>query len=136
MIEEVNRNFIRNDVRRDHATNEYLLGMLYSQMTAPVGPVKISVLLKNLGFIVRQAPFAFQRATQHYNTAAKMCREYSFDGMLGMVYLSLGQLYLQKGKKEPARENLLAAATLCRKCEATVNLKQAEELLRNLEKRK
>jgi class 3 adenylate cyclase/tetratricopeptide (TPR) repeat protein len=136
MIEEVNRHFIKNDVRRDHATNEYLLGMLYSQMTAPAGPIKIPVLLKNLVFIVRQAPFAFQRATEHYNTAAKMCREYSFGGMLGMVYLGLGQLYLQKGKKELARENLLAAATLCRKCEATANLKQAEELLSNLEKRK
>ncbi len=131
-INEVNGNYIKNEVNRDLATNEYIIGTVYSQMANPTGPVKISILIKNLVFLLSHAPFAYRRAIIHFNISARICKEHGFNSGLAMVYLGLGQLYKQKAKKTLARETLIMATRLCRECEALASLKQAEELLSSL----
>jgi class 3 adenylate cyclase/tetratricopeptide (TPR) repeat protein len=135
MISSMDRIFINSKTKFSRAFNEYCYGMVYSRLACPTEPVKISFLMRNLGFILRHAPFATRKAVLHYNTAVQICRDCGFTGWLGMVYKELGHLYQIKGKTELARENLSAAVELYRECEDMANLKQAEFLLESLEKR-
>jgi class 3 adenylate cyclase/tetratricopeptide (TPR) repeat protein len=133
-IEDASGNYRNNDANRCYATTEFVLGLVYSQMAAPDGPVKVSSLVKNPGFILTHAPFAGRRAIDHLTKSARTCRSCGFDSLLGMVYLELGRLYKKKGKKDLASENLTRAIELCRECEAAGSLKQAEDLLMSLER--
>jgi hypothetical protein len=135
MISGLSRNLTTNEAKLNHAFHEFLLVMVYAQLASPAAPVKISLLIRNIGFILRQTPFATRKAILHYNKATQICRDCGYNGLLGKVHLELGRLYQQKGKKEPAWENLSAAVRLCRECEDTGSLIQAEALLESLEKR-
>jgi class 3 adenylate cyclase len=130
---EADCNFLKNDERFCYCTTQYLFGMVYSQLAAPTFPVRVSLLIKNLGSILRHAPFATRKAVVHFSKCADISRECGFGSYLGMVYVELGRLYKNKGKKALARKNLTVAVRLCRECEATGSLKQAEELLKSLE---
>jgi class 3 adenylate cyclase/tetratricopeptide (TPR) repeat protein len=133
IINEVNDKYLKNEANRDLMTNEYILGTVYSQMANPTGPFKISMLIKNLVFLLSHAPFAYRRGIAHYGMSVKIAKEYGFKSGLVTAYLGLGQLYKQKGKKTLARETLTATVKMCRDCEAPASLKQAEELLASLD---
>jgi hypothetical protein len=106
--------------------------MLYAQMAAPASPIKVSLLIRNLGPIIRLVPFANRKAVFHFSKCADISRECGFGSYLGMAYLELGRLYKNKGKKAPASENLTLAVKIFREYEAAGSLKQAEELLKSL----
>jgi class 3 adenylate cyclase/tetratricopeptide (TPR) repeat protein len=132
MLSEANKNFINHDSKVFYMINQYLYGMLYAQLAAPTAPIKVSLMMQNLGFILRHAPFAARKAIAHYEIAANIAKECGFNSFLGMTFLELGRLYKQKGNTGLARQNLSAAVKLCRECEAIGNLKQAESLLESL----
>jgi class 3 adenylate cyclase/tetratricopeptide (TPR) repeat protein len=136
MMTESDNNLLKNGNKFCYIWTQYLFGILFSQLAAPAAPINISWLAKNFRFILRHVPFATQKAVVHLNNCAAICRDCGFTSISGMVYLELGRLYKNKGKKELAREKLSTAVKLCRECEAAGNLKQAEELLASLYKLK
>jgi tetratricopeptide (TPR) repeat protein len=132
MLSGLDSVFIANEARLTYAYSEFIRGIVYTQLAFPTAPVRLSLLVKNSGFIVRHMPFAARKAIAHYNKSAQICRDCGFNGTLGKVYLELGRLYQRKGKKELARENLSSAVRLCRECEDTNSVLQAESLLESL----
>jgi class 3 adenylate cyclase/tetratricopeptide (TPR) repeat protein len=136
MMTESDNKLLNNGNKFCYIWTQYLLGILYSQLTAPAAPIKISMLAKNSRFILRHVPFATQKAIVHFNNCAAICLDCGFTSISGMVHLELGRLYKNKGQKELAREQLSTAVKLCRESEAAGNLKQAEELLSSMDKRK
>jgi tetratricopeptide (TPR) repeat protein len=131
-FEETQEFLLKSHVKLGYAQSEYSLGMVYTQFVTGPSP-SLSTMAKNIGFIVKNAPFAEKKAEQHYNKAIALLREMGAKGYLGQAFLGLGRLYKAKKKNEKARECFWEAVHLFRECDAHVYLKQAEEAVASLE---
>jgi hypothetical protein len=69
------------------------------------GPKRLSIIAKNVGFLIRNVPFASNKAEDHFNKAIEVAEEIGAKGLLGQGYLNLGLLHKAKGKTEQAKRN-------------------------------
>ena len=118
-------------MKYNYAQSENILGTVYTQFITGPSP-GLATLVKNIGAIVTIAPFAYQRAEEHFNKAIEIFGEMGANGDLGQAFLGLGRLYKAKKKNEKARECLLNAVNLFQECDADMYLKQAKEALASL----
>ena len=109
-----------------------MLGRVYLHMAQRSGPKSLSALARNIGFVVRNVPFASKKAEHHFNKSIEVAKEIGAKGVLGQSYLCLGDLYTAKGRTEQARECLSEAIRLFEQCEARLYLKHANEALASL----
>jgi tetratricopeptide (TPR) repeat protein len=133
LLEEGQRDCLENQVRTLYARSEYVLGKVYSQIVEGSGPISLSTMAKNIGFLIKNVPFASKKAEEHFNRAIEVAKEIGAKGTMGMAYLGLGLLYRMKGKTEQAQKYLSEAIQLFEQCEAEGFLKQAKEALASLE---
>jgi tetratricopeptide (TPR) repeat protein len=133
LLEEGQQDCLENQWRPIYARSEYLLGKVYSQIVEGSGPISLSTMAKNMGFLVKNVPFASKKAEDHFNRAIEVAKEIGAKGTMGMAYLDLGLLYRTKGKKEQARECISEAIQIFEQTEAEGFLKQAKEALASLE---
>jgi tetratricopeptide (TPR) repeat protein len=89
-------------------------------------------MAKNIGFLVKNVPFASKKAEEHFNRAIEVAKEIGTKGTMGMAYLDLGLLYRTKGKTEQARKCLSEAIQIFEQTEAEGFLKQAKDALASL----
>jgi len=129
MIEEAQRTYLEDGDRSMYALSEYMLGNIYLQMVEKAAPVKLTTVVKNIGFLAKNLPFAARKAENHYNKAIEISREIGAKYFMGMAYLDLGTLHRAKGEKTRARECLSIAIELFEQCEMEMYLKQAREAL-------
>jgi tetratricopeptide (TPR) repeat protein len=115
---------------------EYALGKVYSQIAEGAGPVSLSIMAKNIGFLIKNVPFASKKAEKHFNRAIEVAKEIGMKGTMGMAYLDLGLLHKTKKRTEQARRCISEAIQLFEQCEAEFYLKQANEALASLEGKK
>jgi len=132
MIEGAQRLLLENGRKCQYAMSEYLLGKIYLQMVEKSAPVKLTTLVRNIGFLAKNLPFAAKKAESHYNKTIEVCREIGAKGMMGMSYLDLGILYSTKGEKAQAKEYLSTAIELFDQCETENLLRQAQETLESV----
>ncbi len=133
MIEDAQYSSLKNERRCFFALSEYVLGKVYLQIAEGAKPISIATMAKNIGFLVRNLPFASRKAEDHLNKAIKLAREIGAKGVLGRGYLDLGLLYKVTGRIDQARKSILKAVQVFEQCEAVTYLKQAKEALENLE---
>jgi tetratricopeptide (TPR) repeat protein len=133
LLEEGQRECLENQWRTVYARSEYALGKVYSQIVEGSGPISLSTMAKNIGFLIKNVPFASKKAEEHFNRAIEVAKEIGAKGTMGMAYLDLGLLYRMKGKTEQAQKCLSEAIQLFEQCEAEGFLKQAKEALASLE---
>ena len=122
---------IRNQRRVQYGLSEYILGEVNSQIATGPKP-SLSIMAKNIGFLVKTVPFATKNAEQHFKKAIKIFKEFGAKFQLGLVYLSLGLLHKATKKTDQARQCILEAIDLFKECEADGWLKQANEALDSL----
>jgi tetratricopeptide (TPR) repeat protein len=115
-----------------YCLSEYVLGKIYSEMAQTSGPMQVSKILRNIGFLIRNVPFASKNAEYHFNKAIKIAKDISAKNILGQVYLDLGLLRKTK-KKELAQKNLSKAIEIFEQCTSDIYLKQAKDALVSLE---
>ena len=108
---------------------EYILGRIYKQIAEGAGPLSPAIVAKNIGFLVKNVPFAAKKAENHFRKAIKLAQEIGAKGLLGQVTLELGLLHKIKGRTDEARKCISDAVRLFEECEADVFLKQAREAL-------
>jgi class 3 adenylate cyclase/tetratricopeptide (TPR) repeat protein len=108
---------------------EYILGRIYKQIAEGAGPISPAIIAKNIGFLVKNVPFAAKKAENHFQKAIKLAQEIGAKGLLGQVTLELGLLHKIKGRTDEARKCISEAVQLFEECEADVFLKQAKEVL-------
>jgi len=89
-------------------------------------------MAKNIGFLVKNMPFATQKAEEHFNKAMGLFKEIGMKGYLGVAYLGLGLLYKATKRTDKARQCILEAINIFQECEAEAYLKQANEALDSL----
>jgi len=90
-------------------------------------------MARNIGFLVKNVPFAAKKSESHFNKAIEISREIGAKGFLAQSYLYLGLLHKVKKRKSPAKECISEAVQLFEECHADVYLKQAKEALASLE---
>jgi tetratricopeptide (TPR) repeat protein len=96
-------------------------------------PISLFVILKNIGFLLKNAPFAAKKAEEHIKNSINIAKEIGAIGVLGQAYLSLGRLHNLKKRTDPAKECISKAIEFFEQCEAEVYLKQANEVFESLE---
>jgi class 3 adenylate cyclase/tetratricopeptide (TPR) repeat protein len=111
---------------------EQLLGEVYLKMVEASGPKGLSLIARNIPFLIRNIPFADKKARKHLEEAIRVAREVGAKGWMGGCYLDLGLLHRAKKRKEKARECLTEAVRLLGECEAEPLLKRAKEALESL----
>jgi tetratricopeptide (TPR) repeat protein len=132
MVEDAQREFVENGRKWFLALSHYAMGKLYLQIVEGSSKVSFSVALKNIGFLVKNVPFAKQKAAVNLNKTIEIAQEIGAKSLLGMAYLDLGLLHKAKGEKDKARECITTAMQFFEQCEAEVFLQQAKEALESL----
>ena len=114
------------------AVSEYILGRVYLQMLDGSSPISLWMVIKNLGFIIKNVPVAGKKAEAHFNRAIDLAKETGATSVLAQAYLDLGLLHKLKKKNAQARECLLKAVQIFENNNADVFLKNAKEALSSL----
>ena len=133
MIEDMGQSVLETGRKYCYATTEYSRGKLYFQLVEGAGPISLSTMAKNIGFLIKNVPFASKKAEAHFKKAIEVAKEIGAKGVLGQAYLDLGLLHRAKGRTDQARKCILDAIQLFEQCEVEVFLKQAKEALGSLE---
>ena len=115
-----------------HAFAEHTMGSIYLQIVLREGDLSLSVMIKNIGFLIKNVPFAAKKAEEHFNKALKTAREVGMKGVMGQTYLDLGILHRAKRRNEKARECLTQAIQCFEECESETFLKKAREVAASL----
>ena len=131
LMEKVRKTLIRNQRRVFYAQSEYVLGEVNSQIATGPKP-SISIMAKNIGFLIKNVPFATKKAEEHFHKAIDLFKEIGMKGFLGHSYLSLGSLFKATKRPDQARQCILNAIDIFKECEADGWLKQANEALDSL----
>jgi len=113
------------------ALSEYVLGNLYYQIAYGEKPA-MSIVLKNLGFLAKNVPFASKKAENYFNKAIESAKEFGAKGILGQVYLDLGLLHKAKKRNNSAGKCISEAINIFEQIGAEVRLKQAKDALSSL----
>jgi tetratricopeptide (TPR) repeat protein len=130
---EAQRICFENERRYYYAISEYIMGSIYSQIAQGEGEIKPSIIIRNIGFLVKNVPFARKKAEDHFNKAIELSKEIGAKGIMSQAYLDLGSLHKAKRKIKQAKECFGTAVQLLEKCEADVLLKQANVALESLQ---
>jgi tetratricopeptide (TPR) repeat protein len=131
ILERIQKEYLTNGNKCLYVMGEYLIGKIYAQFSAG-SPAQIP-LIRNLGFILRNLPFAHRRAQEHLGRSVAVAEEIGARCMAGMGYLDLGLFHAATGKRTLSRDCLTKARDLFEQCEAEVYLKQAKEALESLD---
>ena len=133
LLEEVQRECLENQRRSLYAVSEYTLAKVYSQIVEGSEPISLPIIAKNIGFLIKNIPFASKKAEEHFNRAIEVAKEIGAKGTMGMAYLDLGLLYRTKGKTGQAKRCFSDAIQIFEETEAEGFLKQAKEALASIE---
>jgi class 3 adenylate cyclase/tetratricopeptide (TPR) repeat protein len=131
LLENAQNIMIINQRRSWYAVSEHILGEIYAQLATGKKP-SLSIMAKNIGFLMKNVPFAAKKAEEHFNKAIELTKEIGGKGFLGPIYLGLAKLYKATKRTEQATQSLLEAIKTFEECEAETYLKQANELLASL----
>jgi tetratricopeptide (TPR) repeat protein len=132
MIEKERDRSGENGGRYSVVTAEFILGRIYKQIAEGAGPIRPAIIAKNIGFLLKNVPFAAKKAESHFQKAIDLAQEIGAKGLLGQVTLELGLLHKIKGRTDQARKCISDAVRIFEECEADIFLKQAREELVNL----
>jgi class 3 adenylate cyclase/tetratricopeptide (TPR) repeat protein len=132
MFKSVQKSWLENECRYRYAYSEYILGKLYLEIVEGSSPVSLATIVKNIGFLVKNMPFAKRKAELCFRKAIKAAEEIEAYGLIGPAYLDLGLLYRMSRNEEKARDCLAQAAQYFERCGASTYLKKTKEALAGL----
>jgi tetratricopeptide (TPR) repeat protein len=131
LLDKAQKVLIENQRKSNYALSEYVFGEVNSQIATGTKP-SLSIMAKNIGFLVKNVPFATKKAEEHFNKAIELYSEIGMKGFLGQAFLSRGLLYKANKRTDDSRQSILDAIDLFKECEAEGWLKQANEALDSL----
>jgi len=132
MIEEAKRTYIKSERRFMCAHSDYNFGKIYSQLAGGGRNITFSMVAKNIGFLIKNIPFAAKKAESYFQSAIGQFDEMGAKGWVGRVSLDLGRLHKMKGRREEAEKYFTDAIRLFEECEADGFLQEAREELASL----
>jgi len=133
IVEDVLKGWLESGSKYRCATIYHLLGKVYAQIAQGTGPKSVTLLAKNIGFLIKNVPFANKKAEHFFDKAIEVSKEIGAKSVLGQAYLDLGLLHSAKNRATRASECFSKAIQVFEQCEAEIYLKQAKEALASLE---
>ncbi len=131
LLEDIQKELSNNQRRVQYAICEYVFAEVNAQIATGQKP-SLAIMAKNIGFLIKNVPFATKKAEKHFNKAIELFRGLGSKSYLGQAYLGLGSLYKASKRKDQARQCILDAIDIFKECEAEGWLKQANEALAEL----
>jgi tetratricopeptide (TPR) repeat protein len=110
VLEKAHQLIVRNGRMTCHAFYEYAMGMVHAQIATGPRP-GLSVMAKNVGFFVRNVPFAAKRAENHFKKAIELSKQLGSRYMQGSSCYDLGVFYRSRKQYALAGEMLEEAVT-------------------------
>ena len=132
ILEEILDKFLKNESRYRYTGYVFLIGKIYLNILLKDGPIKLSILARNIGFLVKNIPFARKKAERYFNDAIKLSQEIGAKGFLGQALLNLGLLHQATKRSDSAKKYMQEAIEVFEQCEAEIYVKQAKEALASL----
>jgi class 3 adenylate cyclase/tetratricopeptide (TPR) repeat protein len=114
------------------AFTEHIMGKVFLQIVENAAPINPFTMAKNIGFLIKNVPFADKKAESHLNKAIQISKKIDDKNHLGPAYLDLGLLHRAKKRTDQARECLSKAIQIFEECEAEVYLQQAKDVMQSL----
>jgi tetratricopeptide (TPR) repeat protein len=131
LLEKARKILSKNQRSVHYAISEYVIGEVNSQIATGPKP-SLAIMAKNMGFLVKNVPYATRKAEEHFKKAIELFKEIGMKSFLGQAYLSRGLMYKASKRNDEARQFILEAINLFKECEAEGFLKQANEALESL----
>ncbi|MGD9204874.1 MAG: adenylate/guanylate cyclase domain-containing protein [Desulfobacterales bacterium] len=113
------------------AAAEFVLGNLYYQIAYGDKP-SLSSMIKNIGFLTKNVPFASKKAESYFNKAIDSAKHCGAKGFLGLACLGLSLLFKAKKRNKQAKKCVSDAIKIFEECDAKGYLEQAEEIIASL----
>jgi class 3 adenylate cyclase/tetratricopeptide (TPR) repeat protein len=133
LLEDVRVASLKAKNKFAHVTTEFILGILYLRIVqGGEGPIGLSTFARNIGFVIREVPFAARKAEHHFSEAIRVAKEAQLEYFSGQAYLNLGLLNKLKGRSAKARECISNALEVFEQCDADLYVRQAREALASL----
>ena len=110
----------------------YYLGEIYLQMALGTERPPLSVILSNLGFILRTVPFAARLARRHLEASEEQYRDFDIPLQLAMSLYSLGLLDTAKKQPDQARAKLREARDIAASIDASLLCDKIDEALASI----
>ena len=102
LLEKTQKTLIRNQRRVLYAISEYILGEVNSQIATGPKP-SLSIMAKNIGFLVKNVPFAAKKAEEHFNKAIELLKEIGAKGFLGSSLPESGSAIQSEQENRPGQ---------------------------------
>jgi len=112
---------------------ENILAKVFSQIAKRAEPINLPKIAKNIGFLVKNVPFASKKAEKHFKKVIEVAEEMGAKPIMGGACLDLGLLYKALGRKDKANKYISRALKLFEQCGSDVYLKQANKALESLQ---
>jgi tetratricopeptide (TPR) repeat protein len=132
ILEKGQKAFSENQELPNYALHEYIVGKIYMQFVEKSAPINLKTMAKNIGFLIKNLPFANRKAEEHFNKAIEISKEIGAGGILGQAYFDLGLLHKLSKKNEHAKECISEAIKIFKECGTTALLKKAQDSLVSL----
>ena len=131
IIDEERNSAFENKRNQTLAISEFVLGMIYSQIATGPKP-NLSTMTKNVGFLMKNVPFASKKAEEHFQKCIELSEEIGAHGYQGLSYHELGRLYQARKKTDKARQLIARAIEILEECRAEQYLQKAREAIESL----
>jgi tetratricopeptide (TPR) repeat protein len=106
------------------------LAEIYFQIATRARPIGLWSALKNLGFIMKEVPFARRKAIAYLNSVIRVGKKVGARSFgHGRALLDLGLLYQQNGKKQQAQECLAEAQLILDQCKSETYAQRVQQAL-------
>ena len=103
------------------------MGKIFLTIVQGDAPVNLLSMVKNIGFVIKKALFAYRHAENHFTNAIKLAEEAGAKGYTGQVHLDLGLLYKSKKQTALAQEHFEKAISIFEKSGAKTFLKETKK---------
>ena len=114
------------------ATGDSFLGQVYLQMAIGGEKPPLSVMLRNIGFLLRTLPAAEKKARRCFESAAALHRSFDMPFPLAQNLYSLGLLDKAKKRSVEARTRFEEARAIAASVEATALVDQVDAAMADL----
>lgn len=132
LMMEAKRSWVISERKVIYPFSDYNFGRIYAQLAGVGQNVPFSMVLKNIGFLIKNFPFAARKAENYFQSAIRQWTETGSKGWVGRASLDLGRLHKMKGRKAQAEKYFTEAIALFEAYEADCFLKQAKDELSSL----
>jgi tetratricopeptide (TPR) repeat protein len=117
-----------------YIVSELMLGSIFSKIVSREADVKLSIIFRNIGFMLKNIASASKNAETHFKNAIGLAQEIGAKGIEGQAWLELGKLYVVKNKKVDARQAVNSSIEIFRLCNIETHRRQAENVLNSIGK--